>query len=281
MNWDDLRILEAVRDEGTFARASARLRIDETTVGRRIARLQQAMGFKLFDLVDGERRPTAEGEAAINHVRAMAGHAAEIGSIRKNGIGPVGHFRIAATNSVAEALLAPRLGALLSANHGISVQFMTSGDNVNLSGWRADLAVRLRKPERGDFSITKLADLRLYLFEPADASRQAEIVCCYPDGLEFTPESRFLKSRGLLAKARCVTDNVRVIRSLLESGTAAGVLPEYLCADLIANPRLKATALPSRREAWLLIQNHLKRDHAARVVIGWLRECFGGRRSPH
>jgi DNA-binding transcriptional LysR family regulator len=279
MNWDDLRILEAVRDEGTFARASALLRIDETTVGRRIGRLQQALGFKLFDLVDGERRPTAECEAAINHVRAMASHAAEIGSIRKKGAGPVGHFRIAATNSVAEALLAPRLSALLSVNPGLSVQFMTSGDNVNLSGWRADLAVRLRKPERGAFSMTKLADYRLYLFEPAEGSRQTDMVCCYPEGLEFTPESRFLKSRGLLAKARCITDNVRVIRSLIESGATIGVLPEYLCADLLANPRLKATPVPNGREAWLLIQNHLKRDHAARVVIGWVRECFGAGRS--
>jgi len=81
MNWDDLRILEAVRDERSFARASTVLRIDETTVGRRIIRLQQALGYKLFDLVDGERRPTAECEAAINHIRAMAGHAAEIADL--------------------------------------------------------------------------------------------------------------------------------------------------------------------------------------------------------
>ena len=182
MNWDDLRILEAVRDERSFARASTVLRIDETTVGRRIIRLQQALGYKLFDLIDGERRPTAECEAAINHIRAMAGHAAEIGAIGKKGVGAVGQFRIAATNSVAEVFLAPRLSALLSANPGLSVQFMTSGDNVNLSGWRADLAVRLRKPERGDFSITKLADHRLYLFEPADGSRQTEMICCYPEG---------------------------------------------------------------------------------------------------
>ena len=30
MNWDDLRIIAAVKDEGTYAGASARLRIDET-----------------------------------------------------------------------------------------------------------------------------------------------------------------------------------------------------------------------------------------------------------
>ena len=51
MNWDDLRIIAAVRDEGTYAGASARLKIDETTVGRRLARVQRMLGLRLFEAV--------------------------------------------------------------------------------------------------------------------------------------------------------------------------------------------------------------------------------------
>jgi len=32
--------------------------------------------------------------------------------------------------------------------------------------------------------------------------------------------------------------------------------------------------LPRRRDVWLLVQNHLKRDGAARAVIEWVRDCF-------
>jgi hypothetical protein len=32
--------------------------------------------------------------------------------------------------------------------------------------------------------------------------------------------------------------------------------------------------LPKRRDAWLLVQNHLKRDAATRVTIDWVRACF-------
>jgi DNA-binding transcriptional LysR family regulator len=92
MNWDDLRILEAVRREGTFAGASARLRIDETTVARRLARLQEVLGLTLFELVDGERRPTTQCEAIVTHVQAMARHASEIGAVGKQEQGPVGRF---------------------------------------------------------------------------------------------------------------------------------------------------------------------------------------------
>ena len=70
------------------------------------------------------------------------------------------------------------------------------------------------------------------------------------------------------------TDNVRVIRNLIGAHHAAGVLPEYVCADLLGDRRLRATLLPKRRDVWLLVQNHLKRDAAARVTIDWVRACF-------
>src|SRR5437667_1902936 len=104
MNWDDLRIVAAVRDEGTYAGASSRLRIDETTVGRRLARIERALGVRLFEAVDGVRKPTRHCEVVLEHVEAMAGHVAEIGKIGESLPGLTGQFRIASTNTVAEEL---------------------------------------------------------------------------------------------------------------------------------------------------------------------------------
>jgi DNA-binding transcriptional LysR family regulator len=67
---------------------------------------------------------------------------------------------------------------------------------------------------------------------------------------------------------------VRVIRRLIQSHQAIGILPEYSCDELLGDRRLRATLLPGRRDVWLLVQNHLKRDPAARAVIDWVRDCF-------
>jgi DNA-binding transcriptional LysR family regulator len=274
MNWDDLRIVAAVRDEGTYAGASARLRIDETTVGRRLARIQRTLGVRLFEAVDGLRKPTRQCEMVLTHVQAMATHAADIGRIGESLPGPVGRLRIACTNAVAQEVLSPRAGALLLQNPGLTLQFLTSSENVKFSRWGADLAIRLRKPEKGDFSISKLAEVRLFFFEPAVASDAVPVVCGYPDELDLIPEAQFLKARGLQQRARCVTDNVGVIRTLIGGHQAVGVLPEYGCTALLADRRLRATLLPKRRDVWLLVQNHLKRDAAARAAIDWVRDCF-------
>jgi DNA-binding transcriptional LysR family regulator len=274
MNWDDLRIVAAVRDEGTFAGASARLRIDETTVGRRLRRIERALGVRLFEAADGLRKPTAPCERLLTHVQAMAGHVAEIARVGESLPDLAGRFRIAATNAVAEEILSPRAAEFLTQHPGLALQFLTSSENVKFSRWQADFAVRLRKPDKGDFTISKLGELRLYLIEPATSSESEPFVCAYPDDLGPIPEMQILRARGLVEQSRFVSDNIRVIRTLIQSHQAIGVLPEYLCGPLLADRRLRATLLPRHRDVWLLVQNHLKRDAAARVVIDWLRDCF-------
>lgn len=277
MNWDDLRIIAAVRDEGTYASAGARLRIDETTVARRMARIQASLGVTLFNAVDGVRKPTAHCDAVLSHVNAIARHVAEISHVGKAVQGPIGKFRLASTTSIAEQILAPHAARLLSANPGLSLDFMTSPGNVNFSRWEADLAIRLRKPDKGDFTISKLVDIQLYLFEPAvlPAGMREPIVCRFPEELDHMPDARYLAATGLDSKARCKTGDYRIVRELIRSHAAVGVLPDYLCGDLLRDRKLRITPLPERRDVWLLVQNHLKRDSAARLVIDWVRQCFG------
>ena len=274
MNWDDLRIVAAVRDEGTYAGASTRLRINETTVGRRLARIERALGLRLFEAVDGVRKPTRQCEMVLAHVQAMAGHVAEITRVGESLPGLTGRFRIACTNAVAEDILSPRAASFLVQNPGLTLQFLTSSENVKFSRWQADFAVRLRKPDKGDFTISKLAEVRLYLIEPAAEADVDPVICGYSDELGAIPESQYLKAKGLHQRARCISDNVRVIRRMIGSHQAVGILPEYSCQELLADRRLRATLLPRRRDVWLLVQNHLKRDPAARAVIDWVRDCF-------
>src|SRR4029078_10123488 len=217
MNWDDLRIIAAVRDEGTYAGASARLKIDETTVGRRLSRIQRTLGVRLFEAADGVRKPTRQCEMVLAHVQAMAAHVAEIDRIGENLPGPVGRLRIASTNAVAAEVLSPRAGHFLVQNPGLTLQFLTSSENVKFSRWEADLAIRLRKPDKGDFAISKLADARVYFIQLAAEFDDRPVVCGYPQYLDPVPEAQFLKAKGLNQRARCITVDVRIITTLIQA----------------------------------------------------------------
>jgi DNA-binding transcriptional LysR family regulator len=117
---------------------------------------------------------------------------------------------------------------------------------------------------------------RISPFEPRATINVGDgpVVCGYPDDLDDTAESAFLKAQGLTGRVRCVTDNLGVIRQMIQTHQAIGILPEHVCGALLVDRSLRATLLPRRLEIWLLVENHLKRNPASRVVIDWMRELF-------
>ncbi len=275
MNWDDLRIVRAIYQTGGFAAAAARLRVNETTVARRLARLESDLGARLFEAADGARKPTARCEDIIALIETMSDQAERITHSNHGAHGLSGRRRVAATDSVAAELLAPRVAAFLVDHPGLSLDLLASTENVSFSRWEADLAIRMAKPERGDFSVSKLADIDLYFFEPAGARSVADmLVCAYPEDLDPMPESQYLQSAGLKARARIRTKNYLVLKQLVRSNRCGAVLPRFMCGDLLRDPAFKATRLPYTRPAWLLVQPHLRRDAVTRAVIEWIRSCF-------
>ena len=279
MNWDDLRIAMAVYQTGSYAAAGARLRSDETTVARRLSRLQRDLGMPLFEAVDGTRQPTAQCREILNHAKLMADHAERIANIGEGAEHRVDTFRIATTDSIAVEVLGPGVADLLAINPGLTLHFLASTENVDFSRWEADLAVRLQKPEKGDFIISKICDLDFYLFTPAreDTGDSAPLICAYPEDLDASPESRFLAETGLKDTARCVTKNLLVIKKLVETRRCGGVLPTFMCGALLADDRFTVTKLPVSRGVWLLLQSHLKDDPTARILIDWIRQSFVAR----
>lgn len=183
--------------------------------------------------------------------------------------------RVATTDSIAVKVLAPRAQALLEGRPGLSLDLMVSTENVNFARWEADVAIRLAKPAKGDFTISKLADLELYLFEPADlAADGSRLVCAYPEELDATPESNFLDQQDMLRFCRLRTKNVLVVEALLQSKKCCGILPAYAAAALLNDASLRAKRLPDLRGAWLLVQAHLRRDALFEIVVDWIRACF-------
>ncbi len=75
-------------------------------------------------------------------------------------------------------------------------------------------------------------------------------------------------------RLRCITDNPRIIKTQVQSSSAVGILPGYMCGDLRADRRLRVTPLPKGRDAPAAGAEPFKRDPAARTVIDWICDCF-------
>ena len=82
-NWNDLRAFLAVARTGRLTAAAARLGADHTTVARRIAALEAALGARLFD-----RSP--QGYALTAHGERLMPSAEQVESLTLRAAGQVG-----------------------------------------------------------------------------------------------------------------------------------------------------------------------------------------------
>jgi len=63
----DLRMLEAVAQRGSMARAASFLNISQPAVSKAIAALEQTLNVRLFDRTPTGAEPTIYGRALLDH----------------------------------------------------------------------------------------------------------------------------------------------------------------------------------------------------------------------
>jgi DNA-binding transcriptional LysR family regulator len=80
----------------------------------------------------------------------------------------------------------PRLPDLYARHPGLDVALVGSNDNLNVARREADIAIRLARPESGDFLIRKLADVGFAVYAPA-AGEPPDAWVCYDEDLAHTP----------------------------------------------------------------------------------------------
>lgn len=71
MRWDDLKYLSAVADAGALAPAARALGVDASTVSRRIAALEEALGTELTARTPEGMVLTEAGRAAVEVARGI------------------------------------------------------------------------------------------------------------------------------------------------------------------------------------------------------------------
>lgn len=283
MNWDDLRIVGAVYRTGSYMRAGREMGIDETTVARRLVRIEAALGMRLFETTDGVRTPTDSCRAILPALAAMERASADVQTLTAHAGQPMRRLRLSTISSIAEDFVAPAVERLLGAEPGLTLVIETGDHNVDMSRWEADLAIRLGRPARGAFNVRRVGVLDFCLVSPrpggGDEATAADRLdpmplIAYTDGLNGTPEMACLFRHEAAGPVRVQTSDVALICALIQSGAGIGVLPAFLAQTLLDNDRLQVQPIDAQREVWLLTQSHARDDPLACRVADWCASLF-------
>ncbi len=285
LNWQDLRYLLAVARAGTLAAAARLMRVDETTVGRRLAAAERALGATLFARgPGGGLQPTPAGESALRGADA-AERAIEDLAVAVSGsdAAVAGTVRLTAVPVVANRLLTPALPALFAAHPRLRLELIAEPRDLSLTRRDADLALRLARPaaEAGAGMLSRrVGRLRYAVYGPAGltpAEACALPWITYDDRMAGLPQARWIAAVAGERLAPVAVNDAEGVLQAVRAGLGRSLLPRAV-AD--REPGLQHLAPPAgpplpERELWLLAHPDQRRLARVAAVVGWIGRWAG------
>ena len=282
-NPDDLLVLLAVSRSAKFTTAAQALGLNHTTVSRRIAALEKALGGRVLARATGGWELTDLGAQAVQVAEQVE---AVVGTLGAAGHAPdpiTGVVRMTATDGFSAYIAAPAVARLRRNHPGLSVEVVTMTRRALQQRSGLDIEVVVGEPQvhraeavrLGDYMLGMYAS-RAYLAEHGTPATVAELNA-HP--LVYFVDS-MLQVDDLDAPRRLVpamrdgltSTNVFVHVEATRAGAGIGFLPCFmgdLHEDLV---RLLPAEIAELLPYWMVLRPDSLRRPAVAAVVQALRE---------
>jgi len=287
LDWDDLRYFLAIHRSVTLARAASALGINATTVGRRLAALEERVNARLFDRTPEGYLLTAAGHELLPRAERMEQEAL---ALEREVLGAdqrlAGSVRVTATEMIGTRFIMPHVPRFRARQPEIALELECNNRTVSLTRREADIALRLARPREDNVVTRKLADIRLALYaapsyletrglpEDPDASLRGHELVLFAASRQFRVENEWFEPRLAGARIALRSDSVSSIYAATVAGVGIALLPRA-AADLDPALRRIATAsAPEPRVIWQTVHADLQKTARIRAVLDFLSEIL-------
>lgn len=294
--FSELKAFATIVEEGSFIRASARLRISPPALSQTIRQLEARLGVRLLNRTTRSVAPTAAGDTLFARVgtafRELEGAVADAHASRDQ---PAGSLRINVPRVAAMRFIAPSLGDFQRAYPDISLTVIVDDMLTDIVEGRFDAGIRLGERLEKDTVAVKLSgDLQMaavaapaYLAgrrtprHPGDLHQHRCINFQWPSGgniyrWEFARGKRALE---IAVEGRLTVNDTDLLLNAVLGGAGIAYMMDYQVRPWIENGKLIRFL-----EAWSpsfpgFYLYHPSRRHvppALRAFIDFVRERRSG-----
>lgn len=282
MDWDALQVFLAVARSGRISAAARRLGVEHTTVSRRLASLEEALGVPLFYRTASGYVLTPHGENVVSNAEAMERAALAVQArAREKSVEAAGRVRVALAPEFASHWLMPRLPAFRALHPRIVLQVLVGTRERDLTRGEAELAVRSPHPRQRGLVAVRLGrpTAALYASKRLAAERRLR-----PGNLEalgevplfvYTAPFQMLQDakwfQPLLAAGNVVveTNSTHALAAAARAGAGVAVLPQFVARahdDLVLVSDVVAS-----QDLWLITHPEFRRDPKVRATADFLK----------
>ena len=278
-DWNDWRHFLAVARAGSTLTAARALRVSQTTVARRVAALEEALGVPLF-----ERRPagyalTAAAQALVPHAEAI--ERAALGTEQlalAHGREASGAVRFTSEDIFVIGLLAPHLAEFQERFPAVRLGFDSTPGVRDLGAGEADIALRSTSEEqpagvvgrkicRDDWTLYCSREYAARHGVPRSIEELQDHALIGGGGGNLAREyNGWLADAGLSDRVTMEQGSATGLLAAVRSGLGIAALPCIL-ADAEAGLIQCAPPPREKRHMWLLTHERVRHNPAVRAVI--------------
>lgn len=280
---EDLQAFVLVARTGSFSRAAMRLRLAQSSLSKRVQRLETTFGVPLFQRHGRGVSLTEAGSILLQRAdRLMCEVESLQADVRSTHSEPVGTVRIAMPPATSE-VLGPRIYSACRDRLPQVVLHMRENTSDNIHDWIAaaevDLALQYNPEESADFIVQPLLAEPLFLIAPVGGPVD------YPDKVGFDDLARLplilpraTHSIRVLVERLCAnsavrlrvvseSDSIRATKGIVEAGHGCTIFSRGAVAEELAQGRLRAIAFRSPLASWSLCLVSPRRDPVSLAVM--------------
>jgi DNA-binding transcriptional LysR family regulator len=291
-DWDDLRFFLAVAQTGSVTAASRRLRVNQSTVSRRINAFEQELRVRLFDRFSSGYQLTPEGEELFRralHIEEET-HAIERQVMGKN-VELSGPIRVTTSLAIARYMLIPLLQRFHRMHPGIVVHLDLSNGLYNLTAREADVAIRVTRDaipetligrELGKIEYGVYGE-RKYIDRHARAKGKAILHWIGEDNSQDRPA--WLPGNVGPLQLVLRTNDVLATLDVLKQGMGVGRLPRFIGDSEKTLKQMPVTHEIAAVPVWLLTHADMRRVNRITAFTSFIANelrdpLIGKRRGP-
>ena len=231
-----VRIVET----GSLSAAAESMKMPKTTVSKRLASLEEALGVALITRTTRKLHVTEAGKIYFGHcqelLRRLQQARVEAASASER---PSGLLRIAAPVDIAHTLLPKVIHAFVARYPSVKIELLVSNRIIDFLAEGIDLAVRAGAMRDSSFVGRRIFELTANVYASPEYLRRHKAPLLPKDlssidfiGYKGTQRSFYMVKRGSSVKInvnpKVVVDNLETIKELVELGTGVSWLPDFL-----------------------------------------------------
>jgi DNA-binding transcriptional LysR family regulator len=283
LDWDDLRYILQLSRTGRIAGAAKVLGVNESTVARRIARVERLLGVRLFERNGASVSPTDSGQIVISRAERIE---LDVEAVKDNVTNAdtvaVGKVRVTAVPMVLNHMLIPALPSLLELHPRLEIELVAEPRNLSVTSREADIALRMTRPKRELRAIARRVGDFEYAVYGSSRARTLPWVT-YDATLSALPHARWMAEAVEADAASGISIRVNdseLALNAVRAGLGRSLLPCRMADGVPGLLRLSGAKPVLSREMWLIVHPDLKHLARVRAVISWIERLMGEQPSP-